>query len=160
MVLASVKEVAIFDPTPVEAADLGANFLLRESHIGRESRAEASQPGLQGLSPFVEVHVLPEREITQAVVERFSLLIVSEPLIPISQLLALNEATRLNRGDQRGVGLIVAFAFGLAGSIFVDFGDKHVIYDKTGSPTKSAYVFHVTEASEGVVTVDPETVFG
>ena len=42
LILAGPASVALYDPTTVSIHDLGANFYLKESHIGQVSRATAS----------------------------------------------------------------------------------------------------------------------
>jgi len=58
LILAGPASVALFDPTTVPINDLGANFYLKESHVGNTSRAQASSDQLQGLNPYVKVFVL------------------------------------------------------------------------------------------------------
>ena len=53
LILAGPASVAIFDSTIVSINDLGANFYLKESHVGKVSRAEASLTQLQELNPYV-----------------------------------------------------------------------------------------------------------
>ena len=42
LALAGPKTIDIYDPTVVGINDLGSNFYIRESHVGKCSRAEAS----------------------------------------------------------------------------------------------------------------------
>ena len=42
LILAGPASVALYDPTTVSINDLGANFYLKESHVGKTSRATAS----------------------------------------------------------------------------------------------------------------------
>ncbi len=44
IILAGPKMVVIHDDRKVELADLGANFYLREEHVGIQTRGEASLP--------------------------------------------------------------------------------------------------------------------
>ena len=54
VILAGVRGVTLYDPSPVEWRDLGANPYLRESDLG-SPRAEASAPRLAELNPYVSV---------------------------------------------------------------------------------------------------------
>ena len=58
LILAGPASVAIFDPTVVSINDLGANFYLKETHVGKVTRAIASFDQLQELNPYVKVSVL------------------------------------------------------------------------------------------------------
>lgn len=42
LILAGPASVAIYDPTTVYINDLGANFYLKEEHVGKVSRANGS----------------------------------------------------------------------------------------------------------------------
>jgi ubiquitin-activating enzyme E1 len=42
LILAGPASVALYDPNIVSINDLGANFYLKESHVGQVSRAKAS----------------------------------------------------------------------------------------------------------------------
>ena len=55
--MAGVKSVKLFDSTPVEAKDLGAQFYLAESDIGQPTAA-ACKAKLQELNTAVKVSVL------------------------------------------------------------------------------------------------------
>ena len=60
LILAGPASVALYDPTIVSINDLGANFYLKESHVGHVSRAAASFDQLQELNPYVKVSVLEQ----------------------------------------------------------------------------------------------------
>ena len=42
LILAGPAQVDIYDPTTVRVEDLGSNFYLKEEHVGKTTRAEAS----------------------------------------------------------------------------------------------------------------------
>ena len=63
LILAGPASVALYDPTIVSINDLGANFYLKESHVGHVSRAAASFDQLQELNPYVKVSVLDQLSI-------------------------------------------------------------------------------------------------
>jgi ubiquitin-activating enzyme E1 len=58
LILAGPASVALYDPTVVSISDLGANFYIKESHVGNVSRATASFEQLQELNPYVKVSVV------------------------------------------------------------------------------------------------------
>ena len=57
LILAGPRSVVIFDDEITKINDLGANFYLEESHVGKVSRAEAVLAKLQELNPYVKVSV-------------------------------------------------------------------------------------------------------
>ena len=69
IILAGVKSVALFDPDDVELRDLGAQFYLSETDIGR-NRAVACHDKLQELNTAVAVSTLSD-EISTALVGSF-----------------------------------------------------------------------------------------
>lgn len=153
IVLLGVKEVAIYDPTIASIADLGSNFYLTEASVGKISRAEGTIPSLKTLNPYVGVCAIPE--ISNEIAKRYSVIIVSELLLKISQLKAMNEDLRKNGIH---VGFILALGYGLSASIFTDFSQNHIIKDNNGVPTKLNYVLGITNENSALVTVIPGTV--
>lgn len=55
LILAGPASVTIYDPTQVTMNDLAGNFYLKEEHVGKISRADASIEKLQELNPNVKV---------------------------------------------------------------------------------------------------------
>jgi ubiquitin-activating enzyme E1 len=58
LILAGPASVALYDPTIVAINDLGANFYLKEQHVGTTTRANASLDQLKELNPYVQVTTL------------------------------------------------------------------------------------------------------
>lgn len=56
VVLGGVKSVTLYDPAPVQVADLSAQFFLTEADTGR-GRAEVTAPRLAELNQYVPVTV-------------------------------------------------------------------------------------------------------
>jgi hypothetical protein len=57
VILAGVKSVKLYDPSPVEVKDLGTQFFLSESDVGQPTAA-ACKAKLQELNTAVQVSVL------------------------------------------------------------------------------------------------------
>lgn len=57
VILAGVKSVTIFDPSPVAIADLGTQYYLREADVGKP-RGQVTVPRLAELNSYVPVHNL------------------------------------------------------------------------------------------------------
>ena len=62
LVLPGIGNFTILDPVKVQDEDLGVNFFLDESSLGK-SRAEQTVKFLQELNPDVEGHHIEEVEI-------------------------------------------------------------------------------------------------
>ena len=58
LIMTGPASVALFDPTIVSLNDLGANFCLSESQVGKLSRAAGSLNQLKDLNPSVNVSVV------------------------------------------------------------------------------------------------------
>lgn len=61
----------------------------------------------------------------------------------------INQFCRENK-----IGFIYTCIFGLAGFVFVDFGDMFITHDEDGEENKSFYVKHITRGKPGIVTID------
>jgi len=145
LILAGPAAVVLHDDGVVEMKDLGSNFYLSESDVGRRSRAEACEAHLKELNPYVTVSVL-KGPISADVVKGLSCIVLSDTAD--AEIKRLNAITR---AQSPAVGLIVADTFGVAASVFVDFGDDFVVRDKDGEECRSAIVAGITQENPGVV---------
>jgi len=145
LILAGPKVVVLHDDSMVEIRDLGANFYLAEGDVGRRSRAQASLEMLAQLNPYckVSVHSGP---VTEEVLADFSCAVFTET--DQTELIRHNEFCR---SRSPAIGFVAADCFGLAGSVFVDFGDEFAVFDKDGEEPKSAIVAGITQESPGAV---------
>jgi ubiquitin-activating enzyme E1 len=73
---------------------------------------------------------------------------VTELLPSLGPVEVLNEKLRA-----AGVGFILSETLGAAGYTFLDFGDKHQVFDQDGEPTKEFIVSRISKDNEAVVTV-------
>jgi len=124
--LAGPKSVTLCDDAMVEIRDLGANFYLCEADVGKRSRAQASQTQLSSLNPYCEVDV-HSGPITDEVLAGFNVVVFTE-----TDLLELIRYNEFCRSRSPACGFIAADCFGLAGSVFVDFGDEFSVFDQDG----------------------------
>ena len=60
LILAGPASVDIFDPTIVKINDMGSNFYIKEEHVGKVSRANASIDQLRDLNPYVKVNAIDQ----------------------------------------------------------------------------------------------------
>ncbi|PHJ25556.1 ubiquitin-activating enzyme e1 family protein [Cystoisospora suis] len=147
LILAGPKAVTLFDPEPCEMRDLGSNFCLTEDHVKqRLPRAAASQRYLADLNQYVSVDVLPEPSLTEEIVKRFDVVIMTEA--SNAELKRFNEFCRQ---QQPRIGFISACVFGLASSIFVDFGDQFICHDVDGEEPKEVIIAGITHENPATV---------
>eukprot|EP00831_Metopus_contortus_P017449 TRINITY_DN1735_c0_g1_i1.p1 TRINITY_DN1735_c0_g1~~TRINITY_DN1735_c0_g1_i1.p1 ORF type:complete len:737 (-),score=115.62 TRINITY_DN1735_c0_g1_i1:992-3202(-) len=152
LVLTGPNQVSIYDPGLVDIADIGSNFYLNESQVGKVSRADACVGQLKELNPYITVDVV-KTEIKEDILKQFTVVVVTEMLYPPSKLMEMNEFCR---SQNPPIAFIMTFCMGLYGFTFTDFGPKFLVKDKTGEPTASYVLFFVTKDNPGIVRVHEE----
>lgn len=145
LILAGPAVVVLHDNAMVELRDLGANFYLSEEDVGRRTRAQACVSQLSELNPYVQVRVL-DGPLTEEALAGFSVMVLTET--GHKELLRWNEFCRTSSPP---IGFVAADCFGLSGSVFVDYGDSFVCFDKDGEEPKSAIVAGITQENPGSV---------
>jgi len=145
LILAGPAAVVLHDDAKVEMRDLGANFYLAEGDVGRRTRAEASAASLTELNPYVSVTV-HAGAITEQVLAGFTVVVLTEA--SQAELIRCNEFCRT---QTPAIGFIGADCFGLAGSVFVDFGNAFSCRDQDGEEPRSVIVAGITQESPGAV---------
>ncbi|KEI40633.1 uncharacterized protein L969DRAFT_85846 [Mixia osmundae IAM 14324] len=149
--LAGVKSVTLYDPAPTEVADLGTQFFLRQSDIGKP-RDASTLPRISELNSYVPVRVL-EGELNHDSLKQFQVVVLTEA--PHEQQVAVNDFTHSN-----GIHFIAADTRGLFGSVFCDFGPDFVVVDPTGEQPLSGMIAAVQKDSDGLVATLDETRHG
>jgi ubiquitin-activating enzyme E1 len=144
VILAGPKSVHLLDDDIVEDHDLGTNFYVTQSHIGKISRAAACIEKLSELNSYVQVSRITGG-IAEIDVSQFSVVVCCSNTMSITKQIDLNKRCRDSK-----VGFISADCYGLAGHIFVDYGTKFVCFDKDGEEVKSAIVSGIAKESDGV----------
>eukprot|EP00440_Ansanella_granifera_P029073 gb/GFBE01031580.1/.p1 GENE.gb/GFBE01031580.1/~~gb/GFBE01031580.1/.p1 ORF type:complete len:1057 (+),score=305.11 gb/GFBE01031580.1/:1-3171(+) len=145
LILAGPAAVILHDDAVAEMRDLGANFYITEQDVGKRTRAQACLEQLSQLNQYVNVSV-HSGPITEELLAGLSVAVFTET--SQADLLRLNEACRTRSPP---VGFIAADCFGLASSVFVDYGDAFTCRDKDGEEPRSAIVAGVTQESPGTV---------
>jgi ubiquitin-activating enzyme E1 len=147
IILTGPKSVSIYDPTLVEMCDLGAGFYFNDQMVGKVARADASVSQLKDLHPHVRVEVV-KGPIDNDFLKRHSVVIVTELLLPMNQLI---ETNKFCRTQTPAIGFILTLAMGLYGCTFVDFGPKFIVKDTTGENPTSFVVTLITKGNPGIV---------
>lgn len=144
IILAGVKSVTLYDPTPATYYDLSSQFYLTEADLGNP-RDQCSAPKLASLNQYVPVNVW-EGEFTVESLTAFQVVVVTET--PLAKQLEINDFTHAN-----GIKFISADIRGLFGMAFCDFGEEFVVSDVDGETPQSGMLAAVTKESDGIVTV-------
>lgn len=143
--------MALKDDLLVRPTDLTSNLFLKESHVGKESRARACFPILQKINQQVQL-TIQEGDLTEDYVKNFDLIIFTK-YYPLKDLISLN---KFCRNQKKPIGFVLCQAFGLHAYCFIDYGEGFKIYDKDGEEPKPFLIQDITKASPGVVTLIKE----
>lgn len=149
--LAGVKSVTIHDPAQTTKSDLGTQFFLRDSDIGKP-RDLCTRPRLAELNSYVPVRVLG-KDLTVESLSAFQVVVVTH--LPLSKQLELNEFTH-----RHSIKFISADVKGLFGSVFCDFGAEFTVSDVTGEQPVSGMVVSIDNSEEGLVATLDESRHG
>ena len=133
LILSGIKEISIYDNNICNINDLSSNFYIEETDINKNRRDEACLKKLSNLNPYVEVTINREEDILKAILN-YNCIIITE-IMNTEDLFQINEICRSN-----SIGFIYTGNFGLVGFLFLDFGDKHIIYNETGEEKSSYYI--------------------
>jgi ubiquitin-activating enzyme E1 len=146
-----VKSVTLYDPNPIEIADLSSQYFFRESDVGKP-RDEISLPHLGELNTYTPVSVLHSSVFRDVeLLSRYKAVVTTET--SLSTQLKVNEYCHKNK-----IPYVSAEVRGLFGNIFCDFGDGFVVIDSTGESSVSGIVAGID--SSGLVTALDETRHG
>lgn len=145
LILAGPAVVDIHDPELVAVEDLGANFYLRDEHIGKTRRDVASIDQLRELNPYVQVGQV---ELSTESYQNYNLVCITHTNMSISELIKLNQLCRDHK-----IGFILTETLGAAGYTFVDFGNHHIVTDLDGEPCKQFILSGVEQDENGYVAV-------
>jgi ubiquitin-activating enzyme E1 len=147
LTLAGPESVTLCDDNLTTVQDLGANFFLRESDIGKP-KAPAIVPRLQELNKMVSVTAF-SGELTEKVLSGYNVVVcVAQKR---DDLIKWNTIThRLN------VGFIACGSYGASGYAFTDFGSNFRIHDATGELEITRIITDVSNEGEGLVSLLPQ----
>jgi len=146
--LAGVKSVTVYDPAPVEIADLGTQFFLRPDDVGK-ARDDTTVPRLAELNRYVPVNAL-KGELSKDTMASFQVVVLTAT--SIAQQLEINDFTHAN-----GIKFISTDVRGLFSSVFCDFGPQFPCIDPNGEAPVQGMVVEVEKSAEGLVTTLDES---
>ncbi|KAF4665794.1 hypothetical protein FOL47_004423 [Perkinsus chesapeaki] len=144
LILAGPNTVVLHDDSLVEARDMGSNFYVNDKDVGVTTRAQASYRKLQELNSYVNVRTM-SGPLGDAALSDFDVVVLCD-------VHDRDERIRIdNYCRQHGIGSIATDIYGLAGRIFVDYGDKFIVHDKDGEECRTAIVSGITQDEHGEV---------
>ncbi|KAG6032573.1 hypothetical protein E4U41_007206 [Claviceps citrina] len=150
--LAGVKSLTLYDPAPVEIADLSAQFFLGPEDVGKPRHA-ATTPRVAELNAYtpVKIHEASSLDGDMSQFDKYQVVVLTNT--PLQSQKAIGDYCH-----SKGIYVAVADTFGLFGSIFCDFGDNFSVIDPTGETPLSGIVAGIDE--EGLVSALDETRHG
>lgn len=150
VMLAGVKSLALYDPSPATIADLTTQFYLHESDIG-QPRARACINRLAELNLYVPSTVVDQ--LTDDVLSTFEVVVCTN--LSLKEQLKINTYCHAN-----GIYFISAETYGVFGAVFNDFGTDFIISDVNGEQPNTCMVAAITKDVEGIVTCLDESRHG
>lgn len=146
-----MKSLTLYDPSPVQIADLSSQYFLQEADVSKR-RDEVTAPRLGELNAYTPVSVYQNDLFDDiSALSRFKTVVVTET--PLELQLKINDFCHKNK-----IPYISTEVRGLFGSIFCDFGEGFVVVDPNGESLLSGIVAGID--SSGLVTALDETRHG
>jgi ubiquitin-activating enzyme E1 len=148
-ILAGIHSLVIVDPLPADSYDLGGNFYLSKSDIGKP-RGDLCRDKLSELNPYVSVSVdssvtsLTADQLLPVLDTGISCLVVTIPLEK-ELLIQLN-----NKCREVGACFIYSTTPGVFGQIFCDFGPAFMCADKDGNPPATSQIESIFQEGDNV----------
>ena len=148
LILSNPYQISIFDDKICKINDLGSNFFLtNEDILNKKRRDEASLKKLLELNPSTKVNI--ENDYLNKI-KNFDVVIITE--ITKSEIV-----NKINKEcHENNKCFIYTFSLGLFGFIFCDFGQKHLILDKTGKEKSKFYITNITKEKNAIMKIDLE----
>ena len=146
IILSNPNQVSIFDDTICKINDLGCNYFLTENDVlNKERRDQACFKKLIELNPS-----------TKLVIENDYLSKIKEfDVVIITEIMHSDIIYKINKEcHENNKGFIYTLSLGLMGFVFSDFGQKHIILDRTGKEKGKFYISNITKEKKGKMTID------
>ncbi|PHH73491.1 hypothetical protein CDD80_3802 [Ophiocordyceps camponoti-rufipedis] len=137
--LAGVKSLTLYDPAPVQLADLSAQFFLTPSDVGKP-RDQVTAPRVAELNAYtpIKLHQSSGLDADPSQFDKYQVVVLTNLLISSQKAI----------GDychSKGIYVVIVNTFGLFGSIFCDFGENFTVIDPTGETPLSGIVAGIDE---------------
>lgn len=150
IILAGVKSVTIYDPTPASCSDQSSNFYLSDADVlAKTPRAQACINHLIGLNPYVSVSVHAGTiDLNHPNPDSFK---------PFAVVVMSNQSFSAQKAvdticHKEGIKFLSTSSRGVFGSIFCDFGTSFTVTDVTGEQPRSVMVSAISKEDSPIVT--------
>jgi ubiquitin-activating enzyme E1 len=140
LALGGVKTIGLYDNNLITYSDIETGFYYSEKDIGK-IRSEVLIPKVQELNPYVVLKKINSEDD----------FIVNSVLIIVNK--STSEISRLEK--KFGYRMVVVFSKGVAGMVFVNAGEKHVVLDSMGENIEPVQIGSID--SSGKIQCAPNT---
>ncbi|KAH7624317.1 hypothetical protein Ndes2526B_g00502 [Nannochloris sp. 'desiccata'] len=143
VILAGLKSITLHDRAAVTLRDLGSQFYLNESDIGR-NRAEACREQLQGLNTAVPVSS-SSTDLSNEFLSTFQVVVATQ--LNMAESIRINEFCHANN-----IAFIKADIRGVFASVFCDFGPAFEVFDVDGEEPHTGIIAGISPGNPTLVT--------
>ena len=150
IILTGVNKVSIFDDNICKISDLSSNFYISEEDVNKKRRDESCIENLRELNREINIDFFDSLDVMKKNIKDYNIMVITE-ILDFQKISELNSLCRENK-----IKFIYASILGLSGFVFNDFGDEHIIINKTGDEPKSFFIKNITKEKEGKVTVNKD----
>ena len=151
LVLSGVKSVFVHDDGKVTGEDRKNVDLLRGVEVaGEVTRAQAVLGVLQAYNRRVTVNLV-EGDLFGVNLKEFDLVVATD-----KDITTLTKLSNLCREKSKHIGLIICESWGIMGSVFVDFNNEFLVYDKDGNDPESYMITNISQTCPGIVTIEDD----
>lgn len=150
IILSGISELCIFDDTICSISDLSSNFYISEEDVNKKRRDEACLDKIRELNREINIDIFEDLETMKNNIKNYDILVISE-ILDIQTLIEYNYICRANNKK-----FIYSSALGLSGFVFNDFGDEHLIINKTGDEPQSVTIKNISKEKEGIITINAD----
>ena len=146
IILSNPYQVSIFDENICKINDLGCNFFLsKENVLNKERRDEACLSKLAELNPSTRV-IIEQNYLSN--IKNYDVVIITE-------IMNSNVIKKINKEcHDNNKGFIYTLSLGVFSFAFSDFGEKHIILDKTGKEKGKFFISDITKEKNGKIKID------
>ncbi len=157
IILSGPKKVAIYDSNLIERNDLNSNYYLNDDMVQKIRRDKGVINKLKELNPYVICDVLDSphfKSIDEEIqfilqeIKNFSFVVITE-FLSKENLEIISEKCR-----EQKIGYIYGCVMGVAGFIFEDFGEKHIITNPFGKEIIYYPINNIKKGKKTLITIE------
>lgn len=149
VILTGVNSVTLCDGGKIRYKELSSNYYANEQDIGKY-RTDVVKSKLASLNPYVTVKTENIQQLTEEHYANHTVVVICDGLL-------LNQVSSNVLARKYGTKFILANTFGAMGSVFCDFGEKHLIKDQDGDLVKTGVAVQVIDNK--IVTSEPHKLY-